>query len=116
MPQQVAKTVVVRAGGGCVRAVVPASCRLDLEKLAALLGSETMLLTESELDGAYPQFELGAVPPFGGPRGDRVVVDTALVDAGYVVVEAGTHDASLRLRPRDLVALADAEVADIARH
>jgi prolyl-tRNA editing enzyme YbaK/EbsC (Cys-tRNA(Pro) deacylase) len=114
VPQDVAKTVIVRADGACVRAVVPSSCRLDLEKLAAVLGTELVLLTESELDGAYPQFELGAVPPFGGPS-DRVVIDATLVDAGYIVIEAGAHDASLRLRPRDLVELTRAQVADIAR-
>jgi Ala-tRNA(Pro) deacylase len=114
LPQETAKTVVVRAGGGCVRAVVPASGRLDLEKLGELLGAEPTLLTEAELDGSYPQFELGAVPPFGGPEGDKVAVDTGLANCEYVVFEAGTHDTSLRLRSRDLIALGRAQVADIA--
>lgn len=114
LPQETAKTVVVRAEGGCVRAVVPASLRLNLEKLGELLGAEPVLLTEAELDGSYPQFELGAVPPLGGPEGDRVVVDTALAEREYVVFEAGTHDTSLRLRSRDLLVIAPADVADIA--
>jgi Ala-tRNA(Pro) deacylase len=114
LPQETAKTVVVRAGGGCVRAVVPASGRLNLEKLGELLGAEPTLLTEAELDGSYPQFELGAVPPFGGPEGDKVAVDTGLANCEYVVFEAGTHDTSLRLRSLDLIALGRAQVADIA--
>jgi Ala-tRNA(Pro) deacylase len=114
LPQMTAKTVVVRADGGCVRAVVPASRRLSLEKIGELLGAEAALLTEPELDGSYPQFELGAVPPFGGPEGDRVVVDRALSECASIVLAAGTHDASLRLRPRDLIAIAHAQVADIA--
>lgn len=113
LPQETAKTVVVRVDGGCVRAVIPASRRLKLEKLGELLGPEPTLLTEAELDGCYPLFELGAVPPFGGPEGDRVVVDTGLEACDYIVFEAGTHDASLRLRPRDLIAVAGAQVADI---
>ncbi len=114
LPQETAKTVIVRADGGCVRAVIPASRRLNLEKLGELLGAEPTLLTEAELDGSYPQFELGAVPPLGGPEGDRVVVDTGLEECEYVVFEAGTHDTSLRLRSRDLLAIARAQVADIA--
>jgi Ala-tRNA(Pro) deacylase len=114
LPQMTAKTVVVRADGGCVRAVVPASRRLSLEKIGELLGAEAALLTEPELDGSYPQFELGAVPPFGGPEGDHVVVDRALSECDYIVLAAGAHDASLRLRPRDLIAVAHARVADIA--
>ncbi len=114
LPQMTAKTVVVHADGGCVRAVVPASRRLSLEKLGQLLGAEPGLLTEPELDGSYPQFELGAVPPFGGPEGDKVVVDRELAECDYVILAAGAHDVSLRLRPRDLIAIAHAQVADIA--
>jgi Ala-tRNA(Pro) deacylase len=113
-PQETAKTVVVRGDGGCVRAVLPASCRLSLELLGRVLECEPTLLTEAELDGSYPQFELGAVPPFGGPEGDRVVLDRSLAECDHVVFEAGEHDASLRLRSRDLIAVAGAQVADIA--
>jgi Ala-tRNA(Pro) deacylase len=114
LPQETAKTVIVRADGGCVRAVIPASSRVSLEKLGELLGAEPTLLTEAELDGSYPQFELGAVPPLGGPEGDRVVVDIGLEAREYIVCEAGTHDTSLRLRSRDLLTVARASVADIA--
>lgn len=70
---EVAKTVVVVADHGYVRAVVPGSDRLDLQKLRRAIDSPTKprLATEAELGGAYPGFELGAVPPFGGPSGDR---------------------------------------------
>ena len=90
LPQMTAKTVVVRADGGCVRAVVPASRRLSLDKIGELLRAEAVLLTETELDGSYPQFELGAVPPFGGPEGDRVVVDRALSECDSIVPSMST--------------------------
>lgn len=113
LEQTVAKTVIARAADGrIVRAVLPASARLDLEKLAR--GEPVALLTETELLSTYPQFELGAVPPFGGPAGDRVVVDRGLAEREHVVLEAGVHDTSLRLRTGDLVEVAGAEVADIA--
>jgi HAD superfamily hydrolase (TIGR01509 family) len=115
LQQEVAKTVIVRADGGCVRAVIPASRRLSLERLGEVLGAEPMILTEAELDGSYPQFELGAVPPIGGPEGDRVVVDTTLAEREHVVFEAGAHDTSVRLRSRDLLVIAPASVADIAK-
>lgn len=113
---EVAKTVVVVADHGYVRAVVPGSDRLDLQKLRRAIDSPTKprLATEAELGGAYPGFELGAVPPFGGPSGDRVVVDTGLAREDEVVLEAGTHAHSIRLHMRDLLTLSGAEVADIA--
>jgi len=116
-PQETAKTVVARDESGAnVRAVVSASSRLDLAKLAqAVEAKEVVLLTESELAGSYPQFELGAVPPFAGPAGDRVVVDRRLADCEHIVLDAGVHDASLRLRTEDLIAVADAMLADVAK-
>ena len=63
--------------------------------------------------GAYPEFELGAVPPLGGAKNDVVVVDHRIHEAGSVVFEAGSHDESLRMNAADLVNLAGARVADI---
>jgi prolyl-tRNA editing enzyme YbaK/EbsC (Cys-tRNA(Pro) deacylase) len=113
--QTVAKTLVVADDEGAyIRALVPAATRLDLAKLAEAVGAKrTRLLSESELVSAYPQFELGAVPPFAGPAGDRVVIDRALAESGHVILEAGVHDASLRLRSEDVVAITAARVADI---
>src|SRR5690348_12654866 len=80
-PELVAKTVVARDLDGVhVRAVVPASMRLSVSRLATALDAATVhILTEEELLAAYPQFELGAVPPFGGPAGDAAVVDRRLM-------------------------------------
>lgn len=116
LPQTVAKTLVVQDDeGGCVRAVLAATTRLSLERLATAIGAKSArLLNESELMAAYPQFELGAVPPFGGPGGDRVVVDRQLAERDRVVLEAGVHDTSLRMRTEDLIRIADAQVAEIA--
>jgi Ala-tRNA(Pro) deacylase len=114
--QTVAKTVIARDDEGrCIRAVVPASERLSLERLAAAVGAKRVhLLNEGELVSMYPQFELGAVPPFGGPAGDLVVVDRRLAECDHVVFEAGVHDTSLRLRAEDLVHVSGAQVEDIA--
>lgn len=113
--REVAKTVVLTTGDGFVRAVVPASKRLDLHKVHELLADrECRLATEEELGAAYPAFELGAVPPFGGPAGDRVIVDGKLAELDAIVVEAGSHDQSVKLRTKDLLALSGAKVADIS--
>jgi Ala-tRNA(Pro) deacylase len=116
LPQAVAKTVIARdAAGVHVRAVVPASRNVSISKLAtAVSATSVALLTEPELVSAYPQFELGAVPPFGGPGGDRVVVDRALTEHDHVVFDGGVHDTALRMRSGDLIAVAEAQSADIA--
>jgi Ala-tRNA(Pro) deacylase len=115
-PGEVAKTLVVTTPSGHVRAVVPASERLDLGKLRDVLAEggrhKVHLAAEEDLGRDYGDFELGAVPPFGGPD-DDVVVDRRVAARESVVVEAGNHDQSLRLAAADLVRITGAQVADI---
>jgi Ala-tRNA(Pro) deacylase len=113
--EEVGKTIVLTGPQGYVRAVVPASERLDLHKVRDHLGGskEIRLATEAELVGAYPTFELGAVPPFGGPPGDKVIVDHRVAGLESIIVEAGTHEQSMRMKTADLLALTDADVVDI---
>jgi Ala-tRNA(Pro) deacylase len=112
---EVGKTVVLTTGSGFVRAVVPTSERVDLHKVRALIGGgkAVRLANEIELAGAYPMFELGAVPPFGGPSGDRTILDRQLAGREWIVLEAGSHEQSVRLRTRDIVRLGDAVIADL---
>jgi Ala-tRNA(Pro) deacylase len=115
-PHQVAKTLIVTTPSGHARLVLRAVDRLDLEKARRALDfAEVELTNETDLVGAYPQFELGAVPPVGGPW-DRVLVDERVFDNPYVIFEAGTHDESIQLRTSELLSVADAEVADLAEN
>jgi Ala-tRNA(Pro) deacylase len=116
-PEEVAKTLVLVTPSGNVRGVLAASERIDLHKVAGVLGvggKKVRLASEDDLARDYPDFELGAVPPFGG-RGDQVIVDERLARRDSVVIEAGSHDRSVRLKASDLVRLTRAQVADICR-
>jgi Ala-tRNA(Pro) deacylase len=111
---EVAKTVVLISEDGFVRAVVPASKRVDLEAVRDLLHEPTLrLATETEVTYGYPLFELGAVSPFGGPDGDRTIVDPHVLAQGSIVFEAGSQRESVRMRAVDLVELSEAWVAPI---
>jgi Ala-tRNA(Pro) deacylase len=113
-PEQVAKTIVLATPNGYVRAVLPASCRLDLAKARAFLGTEDVLLaSEGMLAYDYPEFDLGAVPPIGGDRVDPVVIDRQTADREWAIFEAGVHNRSLRLKTAGLLAVANASVEDI---
>ena len=114
-PHEVAKTVVVTTPDGFVRAVLRASDRVDLGKLREILGEDVELATEAILLGAYPEFELGAVPPLTGGDGDRVLMDRRLCENEWVVLEAGTHEQSLRLRTSDLVEMTNARLVDLSQ-
>lgn len=111
----VAKTIVLETEQGFVRAVLPASERLDLRKAKeALEVGEVRLASEATLAAAFPDFELGAVPPLSGPS-DPLLVDRRVAASSETVLEAGSHQASVRLSPERLVAITHAAVADICQ-
>jgi Ala-tRNA(Pro) deacylase len=114
-PQEVAKTLVLSTPGGYVRAVLPASERIDLSKVREIEGGKGIhLASEEDLQRDYPGFDLGAVPPFGG-AGDRVLVDAKLARQETVVLEAGSHEQSIRIQTADLLKLTQAEIVDLVQ-
>jgi Ala-tRNA(Pro) deacylase len=116
-PTVVAKTLVLASPEGHVRVVLPASERIDLRKVRDRVegGKLVRFVSEDELARTYPEFELGAVPPFGGAPGDRVLVDARIAEQQSIVLEAGSHEQSVRLRTDDLITLAGAEIVDICK-
>jgi Ala-tRNA(Pro) deacylase len=111
----VAKTIVLTTPDGFVRAVLPASEHLDLGKVRALFATNKIeFATEEQMTGAYPDYELGAVPPLGGAK-DSVILDLRLAVIETLLVEAGVHDLSLRLRTTDLVTYTRASIVDLCR-
>jgi Ala-tRNA(Pro) deacylase len=115
-PDEVAKTLIVTTPQGHVRAVVPANERIDIAKVRRLMGESKRrvhLTSEQELADEYPEFELGAIPPFGGTHEDPVFVDQKLAERQTVVLEAGSHEDSVRVTVDDLLRVTRAEVADI---
>jgi Ala-tRNA(Pro) deacylase len=115
-PAEVAKTLIARTPDGPLRALVPASDRIDMRKLREAVGAskdDVQLATEEEMARDYPEFALGAVPPVGGSRHDPVIVDRKLAEQEWLVFEAGTHDDSVRIRTEDFMRITDARTAEL---
>jgi Ala-tRNA(Pro) deacylase len=116
-PDDAAKDVVLRAGDAYVLAVIPASERLDFQKARRLLDGEQRprLATEDEIAVDFPEFELGALPPFGPIHDIPEIVDRRLLDHDRVLCAGGDHRHSLRIDPNEIVRLANARVADLCQ-
>lgn len=113
-PWHVAKTIILTTPHGFVRAVIPASERLDFGKVRHVLVSDDVeLANEETLAGAYPEFELGAVPPAGDLHHDRVLLDVHLLGIDSVLLDAGSHEWTLRMATADLITVSDATLADL---
>jgi Ala-tRNA(Pro) deacylase len=110
----VAKTIVLRDEEGLRLAVIPASERLDMNKIERVLGSRgPRLVTEQEMAEEFEGFEVGAVPPFGSMFDALEVIDERLLDQDRILCSGGDHEHAILVDPRDLVRAAAARVADI---
>ncbi len=111
----VAKAVIVRCDSGFVMCVVPACARLVLNRVTEVLQEFSVrLATEGEMSRLFPDCELGAEPPIGKLFGMKTIVDQQLHQVDYVVMQAGSHSESVKIRREDWEKLCDPIVADIS--
>jgi Ala-tRNA(Pro) deacylase len=88
---QVAKAVVVRAGGEYMLAVIPASRQVSIADLERWLGREVRLADEPEIGLLFADCSLGAIPPIGDAYGLETVLDDSLLDLDDIYFEGGDH-------------------------
>jgi Ala-tRNA(Pro) deacylase len=100
--REVAKTVLLRAGKGYALAVLPATHRVDLERVSQDLGGERVeLASEEDMGRLFPDCERGAVPPFGSLYRLPTLVDESLAEDEEIVFEAQSHEDAIRMSYRD---------------
>lgn len=109
-----AKAVLVRADDRYVLCVLPASLKLDMEKVSdALKADQVFLADEADLAKLFPDTEVGAEPPFGNLYNLPTLIDECLADDTEIVFQAGTHRRTIRMSFDDYQRLVDPQVADI---
>jgi Ala-tRNA(Pro) deacylase len=110
-----AKVVMVFADGQLAMLALPAPHRVDPARAAAALGAkEVRLAQEAEFAAAFPDCEVGAMPPFGNLYGVPVYVDEALAEDETIVFRAGTHTDTMSLRYADFARLVRPATAGFA--
>jgi Ala-tRNA(Pro) deacylase len=108
-----AKTVIVIFDDTMAMVVLPAARRIVLSDLRELLDQPHLrLATEVEFRTAFPDCELGAMPPFGNLYGMRVYVAAALADEDEIVFNAGSHVEILKMAYSDFAAAVNPHVLD----
>jgi len=106
--RELAKTVIIKIDGRLAMAVVPASYRVDLDKLRNhLQGAQVELATEAQFRDRFPDCETGAMPPFGNLYGMDVFADDSLARDKEIAFNAGSH--------RELVRMSFSDFRDLAK-
>jgi Ala-tRNA(Pro) deacylase len=114
--RELAKTVIVRMADKLAMAVLPASGKVDVTRLSEASGvADVRIATEEDFRGAFPECEVGAMPPFGNLYGMDVYVDERLSEDAEIAFNGGTHSELIRLAYKDFARLVQPKVARIAR-
>ena len=104
--RSVAKGVLIRAGDGYVLAVLPATRRVDMARLAEVLGvADCRIADETEVEQVFSDCEPGALPPFGRLYGLTTVLDLSLALGADVTFVANMRHEGVRMRFADYEAI-----------
>lgn len=107
----IAKTVMVKIDGKLAMVVIPGSRHVDLNALKnALSAQSALLVTEPEFSDAFPDCEVGAMPPFGVLYGLPVYVDEKLTQDEEIAFNAGSHRELIRMSYKDFERLVKPKV------
>ena len=109
--KELAKTVIAKINEKLTMLVLPASSKVHLKHLSELLGTKNLeLVPESEFENAFPECELGAMPPFGNLYDMDTYVDKSLEEDEEIAFNAGNHSELIKLAYKDYVRLVKPEV------
>ena len=95
-------------------ALVSGTNRVDIARLAAVLGEPDVRRASAREAGELTGFVIGGIPPVGHARAMKVVMDPDLGRFQTVWAAAGTQNAVFEVPPATLRILANATVAPIA--
>jgi Ala-tRNA(Pro) deacylase len=96
--EQVAKPVLLGDEHSYLLAVIPATHRLELDRLNQMLARSLETLPADEIQATFSDCETGAIPAIGEPYGVDVVVDPALAHQPDVYFESGDHEHLIHMR------------------
>ncbi|MFL1454871.1 aminoacyl-tRNA deacylase [Marinobacter sp. GN3S48] len=100
--REFAKTVIVKADGRLFMTVLPSTDRVHVDQLKQALGAKDLeLADEDDINAAFPDCEVGAMPPFGNLYNMDVFVSEHLREDEHIVFNAGSHSEVMRMSYQD---------------
>lgn len=115
--KEMVKSVIVKIDGKVIMCVLPAIHLVDFDSLKKLVGGEDIrLATEQEIANIFPDYEVGAEPPFGHLYDLDVYVDQFLKEDEYILFNAGTHTDLVKMKFADYLTLANPKLAEFGVH
>jgi len=102
--KNMAKVVVVKIDGELAMTVLPAHTPLDLEILKKIAGAQDAKIAhEYEFNKAFPDCEVGAMPPFGERYHMNIYLADSLARRHWVAFPCGKHSDVIKMSNKDFL-------------
>ncbi|GCE06519.1 aminoacyl-tRNA deacylase [Dictyobacter aurantiacus] len=100
--KKTAKTVILQVNDRMMCFVLPAAYYVDMNKVQAIMGTKNVRLAhEDEFELAFPDCEVGTMPPFGNLYGIPVYVDSSLAAEDSITFPVGTYTDTMSIKYSD---------------
>lgn len=113
-PDQIAKTICLRAGDQVMLVVAKGTARLDNRKFKDAFSAKPRMLGGDEVV-ELTSHPIGGVCPFGLPQPLPIYCDVSLKAFDIVVPAAGATNSAVRIAPQRIVELTSAEWVDVCQ-
>ncbi len=112
-----AKTVILKADGKFVMAVLPATHRINLDLFKQVAHAhEVEMATEEEFEKLFPGCEIGAMPAIGRIYELPTYVDSSLTRNEDICFNATTHSEVIKMKYPDYERLTEPIIGTFAEH
>lgn len=113
---QIVKSLIFAADGVPVLVLMDGASRVDVEAVRRELDAGAVTRADAALVRETTGYAIGGVPPFGHRTRTRVLADRSLLVHEVVWAAAGTPHTVFPMAPRELIAHAGADLADVREH
>ncbi|HLW46546.1 MAG TPA: YbaK/EbsC family protein [bacterium] len=111
----IAKVVLVMGDQRLIMVVVPGTSYVNVPWVSKAVGAKSArLATEAEFLRAFPDCDVGAMPPFGNLYHIPVLVDRGLTHDPVILFNAGTHDLVMTMTYEDFARLVQPKIGIFA--
>ncbi len=111
-PERIAKTLSLRVGDEVLLIVTCGTARLDNKKARSVFGGKPRMLGQEEV-AAITGHPVGGVCPFGLATALKVYCDRSLLAFDEVVPAAGSGNSAVKIAPRRMAELTEAQWVDV---
>lgn len=114
---QVAKSVLLGDEHSYMLVVIPASHRLEVDRLNQQTARHFEIVGEAEIETAFSDCEKGAIPAVGEAYGIDTVVESELLHQDEVYFESGDHEHLVHMAGEDFRKLMkSAHIVHVSHH